>query len=152
MWVDHHRQVDVVERAAIQQQDLPAVVAALLRRCPDDVHRQPQVVDEAGQRRPGSDRGARDDVVPASVSDGRKCVVSAQIATWSGPSPRVATKAVGISNAGLSNIESGRDESLGGPFRTQNLFERDLRVRVDPMTQLEKAVPQPTDGPLSMCL
>ena len=73
--VDHHRRVDAVERAALEQLDLPA--AALLRRRAQDRHGEAGVVRHRQQRHARAGRHGGDDVVAARLADLRQRVVLA---------------------------------------------------------------------------
>jgi hypothetical protein len=68
--VDHHRRVDVLEHAALDQLDLAA--AALFGRRADDVDAPlRQLVAHRGQPRARPGAGRRDRVVAAGVADRR---------------------------------------------------------------------------------
>ena len=74
--VHHQRRVHAVERAPLEHQDLAA--AALFGRRADHRERDAEIVDERREREPGADRGRRDDVVPARVTDhGQRVVLRA---------------------------------------------------------------------------
>ena len=71
--MQHHRGGDVVEHAGLQHQHLAA--AGLLGGGAEQHDRQVQLVGDLGQRQRRADRGRRDDVVPAGVSDAGQRVV-----------------------------------------------------------------------------
>jgi hypothetical protein len=71
--VHHHRRVDTVERAALEEVDLPAT--ALLGRRADDMHGQAEIVGERRECETRTGGRRRDHIVPARVADPRQCVV-----------------------------------------------------------------------------
>ncbi len=71
--VDHHRGVDPVKRAGLDQVDLST--ADLLSRSPEDRHAQPSLLSQGSQRDAGADCGGGDDVVTAGVPHLGECVV-----------------------------------------------------------------------------
>ena len=92
--VDHHRHVDAVEGAPLEQQDLAA--AALLGRGADDPHGHAEVVGHGGQGQARADGGRGDHVVAAGVADpGQRVVLGADGDLQRGRCPPSASKAVG---------------------------------------------------------
>jgi hypothetical protein len=73
--MNHQRQVELVERAALEHQDLSAGVADLFGRSAENVHGQIERVGDGGQPDCRADGGRRDDVVAAGVPDAGQAVV-----------------------------------------------------------------------------
>ena len=73
--VDHHRDVDVVERAVAQHEDLPA--AALFGRGAQDPQATAELLCERRGGQAGTEPGGGDDVVATGVADARQGVVLA---------------------------------------------------------------------------
>src|SRR5947207_4557674 len=71
--MEHHRRIDFLEDARIDQPDLSA--ATFLGRRTDDEHPPAQAIERVGQRNPGPRRGRRNQVVAAAVAEATKRVV-----------------------------------------------------------------------------
>jgi hypothetical protein len=134
--VHHHRRVDPVERAPVQQEELAA--AALLGRGPHHGHREPEVVGERGQPHPGARRRGGDDVVAAGVPDaGQRVVLRAHRDVQR---PRADRRLEGGGELGHAAFdrEPGGVHRLGQPGAGLLLLEAELRVGVDAMTERDQ--------------
>ena len=93
--VHHHRGVDAVEGAPVEQEDLAP--AALLGGRAEDAHREAEVVGHPGECQAGADGGGGDDVVAAGMAHaGQRVVFRTDRRPTSGRTRRAA-KAVGRS-------------------------------------------------------
>ena len=74
--MEHHRRVDAFECARLEQLDLAA--AAFLAGRAEQEHLTAQIVRDRGEPQERAHRAARNQVVPASVTDFRQRVVLGQ--------------------------------------------------------------------------
>ncbi len=134
--VHHHRRVHTLERAAFEEQHLAA--AAFLRRGADDVQRHAEVVDEMLERKARADRGRRDDVVTAGVTDrGQRVVLRADRDVQGTVTQSARERRREIEDAEV-DVEPRVRQHAGGPRARLHLFELQLGMCVDPMTERDE--------------
>ena len=129
--VDHHRRVDVLEHAALDQLHLAA--APLLGRRADHLHApRRQLVAHGRQRGAGAGAGRRDDVVTAGVADGRQRVVLAE--DRDGGAAAVVDRAAerrGDASHPALDLEALRAQEVAEPAGRLDLLETEFRIVVD---------------------
>ena len=142
--VDHHRRVDTGERPAFEHVDLAA--AALFGRRAHDLHRDAEVVGQAGQCQTGANRGAGDDVVAARVTDTGKGVVLGT----DGDGQRTAAGGGDERGGHVTHThvdgEPAGTQRIGDPLTRLVLLERQLGIGVDEMRQLDERVSGLVEG------
>ena len=124
--MDHHRQVEPVEDAVLQHDDLAA--SPLFGRGPQYPNGDPGLVGDTSQTDTGADAGGGDDVVPAGVADPRE-----RIEFGTDPDHQRSTAVFGderrveAGNTG-GHVEAGIAQRLDAHLCSMLLFERKFRV------------------------
>ncbi len=128
--MEHHRRVDFLEDAGVDQPDLAA--ATLLGRRADDEHATAQAIERLGQRNPGPGGGGRDQVVAAAVAEPTKRVVFGEEGNRrAGSIPARGDEGGGcVSDADL-DPKTVLLEQLGQPGDGLPLFVGDLGIGMD---------------------
>ena len=131
--MDHHRRVDAVEGAGVDEPQLAA--AGLLGGRAQDGDAQTELLCDRGECKARPDTGRRDDVVAACVPDlGQRVVLDAD-RDMEGPRPGASDDRRRQTGDTRLDVEATGDEPLGHPAGRQGLLEADLWIGVDPMAQ-----------------
>ncbi|WP_371801297.1 hypothetical protein OHA38_37365 [Streptomyces sp. NBC_01732] len=137
--VHHHRHCHIVEGAAFEHQHLAA--SLLLGRGAEELHPAAEFVGDRGQRDRRARTGGADDVVPAGMADlGQRVVLRAH------PDRQVTTAVLGgqrrrqIAHRAIHG-ETGVLQQYREPFGGPGLRERDLRIVVQRVAELQKPAP-----------
>ena len=131
--VDHHRRVDAVEGARVDEPQLAAT--GLLGGRAQDGDAQAELLGHGSEREARADAGRRDDVVAAGMPDlGQRVVLDADgdvQGTGAGP----ADDRGGHAGDASLDLEAARDQPFRHPAGCQGLLEPDLGVGMDPVAQ-----------------
>src|SRR6266568_2247706 len=145
-WVDHHRDVDVVETTLADERNLPT--AALLGGRTDRRQGARELIHDGPHAHRGGDTDHRDEIVAAGVADLGQGVVLLE--DRDGRSRAAALRVAAI--RGLDVLVTALDdepsalEKLGDPDRSLTLLVRELRLRVDRAREGEERVAALVDG------
>ena len=128
--MEHHRRIDFLEDARIDQSDLSA--ATFLGRRADDEHPTAQTVERVGERNPRPGRGGRNQVVAAAVAEATKRVVFREEGNRR-PRPVAARRDERRRGVGDPDLDAETVflEELGQPGDGLPFFVANLRIGVN---------------------
>ena len=135
--VDHHRQVEVGERAGFEQLDLAA--ATLLGGSAVDPHRDAEIVGQPGERETGTDSAGGDQVVSARMPEARQGVVLGHDADRGRPAARLGEERRRKAEIARSDREAAGTQRVADPAGGAMLLPRRLGVAVQRLGQPDQA-------------
>ncbi len=134
--VDHHRGVDAVELAGLEEADL--ATPGLLGGRAHDGDPQAQLVRHDREREAGTHAGGRDHVVTAGMPDcGQRVVLDAH-GDVEGTRAVAAHDRRGHAGHTGADVEAGGGEPLGDPPGCQDLLVAELGVGMDPVAEADQ--------------
>ena len=134
--VDHHRGVDIVEEAALDEADLAA--AALLGRRAQQRQLEAQLIGQRRQRQRSTQAGGADDVVAAGMADAGQRVVLGADGDVQRARAELADDRGGHVAVATLGLEAGRLERVGQPGGSLLLLVAELGVLVDAVRELDE--------------